>query len=164
MASMRYFCRDCEIKTRLEEEGKDVEVCDPKSKTVCVAKTRYEPEEYLGEDCTTTTEEVCKTNYVRLEISKYLLSSFECSGHQGGEVHCERMQHNLSKGVHPQERECWGDNEDGAAVHLRRMHNGARGREVQRVRRLQESPEAKMPHRTNQEDKVRVREGTLQNN
>ena len=50
-----------------------VEVCDPTSKTVCVPKTRYEPEEYLNEECTTTTEEVCKTNYVRTEMSTVLV-------------------------------------------------------------------------------------------
>ena len=90
-ASIGYFCRDCEIKTRLEEEGKDVEVCDPTSKTVCVAKTRYEPEEYYKEECKTTTQEICQTNYVRIEISSILLSSYQCSGHQGSEVHGERM-------------------------------------------------------------------------
>ena len=64
-ASIKYIFRECEIKTRIESVGKDVEVCDPTSKTVCVPKTRYEPEEYLDDECTTTSEQVCKTNYVR---------------------------------------------------------------------------------------------------
>ena len=57
--------RECSTATRLEEEGGDVIECNPTSKTVCVAKTRYEPEEYLDDECTTTTKEECKTNYVR---------------------------------------------------------------------------------------------------
>ena len=69
------------------------------------------------------------------------------------------MYHNLSEGMHPQDRECWGDDQDGVAVHLRRMHDGAGGREVRRVQRVQESPEAKMPHGTDEEAEVRVREG-----
>ena len=68
------FFRECSTATRLEEEGGDVIECNPTSKTVCVAKTRYEPVEYLDEECTTTTKEECKTNYVRTNISSILLS------------------------------------------------------------------------------------------
>ena len=67
--------RECDIQTRIEHVGKEVEVCDPTSKTVCVAKTRYEPEEYLDEECTTTTEQVCKTNYVRNLFNSPLIFS-----------------------------------------------------------------------------------------
>jgi hypothetical protein len=58
------------------EEGKNVVQCDPTSKTVCVAKTRYEPEEYLDDECTTTTEQVCKKNYDTV-VKKYNVT--ECS-------------------------------------------------------------------------------------
>ena len=59
------FCRECHTVTLPEEVLKDVEVCNPTSKTVCVTKTKYEPEEYLDDQCTTTTELKCHTNYVR---------------------------------------------------------------------------------------------------
>ena len=67
--------RECNTATRLVEEGGDVIECNPTSKTVCVPKTRYEPEEYLDDECTTTTEEVCKTVYVRNFYNSLLIFS-----------------------------------------------------------------------------------------
>merc|ERR1740129_1552919 len=57
------------------DEDKNVVLCAPTSKTVCVAKTRYEPEEYLDDECTTTTEQVCKKNYDTV-VQKY--NTTEC--------------------------------------------------------------------------------------
>ena len=62
---MFFFCRECHTITLPEQVLKDVEVCNPISKTVCMTKTKYEPEEYLDDQCTTTTELKCHTNYVR---------------------------------------------------------------------------------------------------
>ena len=70
-----YICsRECHNVTQYKEVGVNVTECNPTSETVCVSKIRYVPEEYLYDECTTTTEEVCKTNFVRIEISAILLS------------------------------------------------------------------------------------------
>ena len=66
--------RECHIETQYEKVGVNVTECNPTSETVCVQKIRYVPEEYLDDECTTTTEEVCRTNYVRTYTSSILLS------------------------------------------------------------------------------------------
>ena len=60
--------------TQYEKVGVNITECNPTSETVCVSKIRYVPEEYLYDECTTTTEEVRKTNFVRIEVSAILLS------------------------------------------------------------------------------------------
>ena len=76
-----HICRECNTATRYVEEGSNVVQCDPTTKTICTPKTRYEPVEYIDDECTTTTEEVCKQR--SFVLSPGLMK--QC--HVGGMIH-----------------------------------------------------------------------------
>jgi len=67
---------NCHNLTKLVPVGADVEVCNPTAKNVCTQKIRYEPEEYVYNECTTTTDERCVWNYDTV-VKKYNVT--ECS-------------------------------------------------------------------------------------